>query len=127
MFKTTTLIILIIVSNVANSQSLNLGFLFKPGITITTEYTSPASFNDSSSFRITKYSINTTIPLKTKIGIDLKKLNLKANQIFLTLNGSVRAPYFSNSTITSQHIYTSSIGITSLLAGIKNGNLDLLC
>lgn len=121
MFKTTTLIILIIVSNVAISQSLNLGFLFKPGITIASQYTSPASFNDSSSFGITKYSINSTIPLKTKIGVDLKKLNLKANQIFLTLNSSVRIPNFSNSTIAPQHIYTSSIGITSLFAGIKNG------
>lgn len=124
MNKVTTLILLFLVSSLGYSQSLNLGFLFKPGITAGGEYTHAAPFNnslDSSRFQINKYRLQATIPLKTKIGIDWKKLDLKASQTFLTFNTSIRQPSFTNSTIENQSIYTVSAGITSLSAGLRNG------
>jgi len=121
MFRLITLVSLILVSNLVSSQSLNLGFLFKPGVTLGGEYTAPAALNDSTDFQINKYRAQLTLPLKTKIGVDLKKLDLKASQTFLMFNTSVREPSFTNSLIEKQSIYTISTGITHLTAGIRNG------
>lgn len=121
MIRLTTLLLVLLVSNLSISQSLNLGFLFKPGVTVGGEYTAPASFNDTSEFQISKYRTQLTLPLKTKLGINLKKLDLKMSQTFLTVNTSMRQPNFSNSTLQNQGIYTISTGITHLSAGIRNG------
>lgn len=104
-----------------SAQSLNLGFLFRPGIVVGGEYTGDAAINDTASFGITKYRMQATIPLKTKLGVNLKKLDLKASQTFLTFNSSLRQPTFSNYSFQNQNIYTFSAGITSLTAGIRNG------
>ena len=44
-----------LVSSSGISQSLNLGFLFKPGITVGGEYTPEANFNDTSNIQLNKY------------------------------------------------------------------------
>ena len=123
MNKLSTLLIAILVSMNCYSQSLNLGFLFKSGITVGGEYTGPAAFQnpDTANFQINKYRIQATIPLKTKLGVDLKNLDLKASQTFLTFNTSIRQPTFENINFENQSIYTFSTGITSLSAGIRNG------
>ena len=121
MMKRFITIVIILAPTLGFSQSLNLNFLFKPGVTVGGEYTAPASFNDSSTFQINKYRAQVTLPLKTKLGVDLKKLDLKASQTFFAFNGSLREPNFSNSAIQNQGIYTVSTGVTHLTAGIRNG------
>lgn len=114
-----------------SSQSLNIGFIFKPGFTFGGEYTSPAPINDTSTFQINKFRAQFTLPLKTKIGVKadkndilklkFKKIDIKASQTFFMFNTSVRQPHFENIAFKNQHIYTVSTGITRLSAGIKNG------
>lgn len=102
------------------AQSSYISFLFKPGLNIGTEYTLPAEINDTAKFQISKYRIQFVLPLRTKIGIDFKKLDAKASQLFLTFNTSLRTPdigLFSK----KQPIYTGAVGLTGLSASIRSG------
>lgn len=107
--------------SIGSAQTLNLGFLFRPGFTAGMESTKKSNFNDTSDFGINKYRIQATIPLKTKLTADFKNLKFSARQTFLTLNASTRTPEFSNSVIESQNIHTFSVGITGLRAALFSG------
>lgn len=104
-----------------SAQSLKLGFLFRPGITLGTDYSQAASFRDTSNYSLAKYKLQATIPLGTKVKLNLNKLDLNASQTFLTLNASQRNPGFSNSDIQNQKLITLAAGITRLQVGIRNG------
>jgi len=102
------------------AQSIHVGFLFKPGLSIGTEYTLPAEINDTAKFQISKYRAQLVLPIRTKMGISLKKLDAKASQLFLTFNTSLRRPdigLFNE----KQSIYTIALGLTGLSASIRSG------
>ena len=103
------------------AQNLNLGFLFRPGVTVGGEHTQQSALTDSSTFGLNKYRFQATIPLKTKLNVDFKNLDIKASQTFLTFNASLRTPNFSDNSIENQNIQTYSAGITSLRAGLFSG------
>lgn len=113
---------LLVFSCKATSQSFNFGFLFKPGITVGAEYNPEATFADSGSFSYMKYRTQLTIPLKTKLDVSLKKLDISSSQTFFTFNTSVRDSKigFGNEQFHS-NIYTGSVGITLLKAGLRKG------
>ncbi|MBW8051014.1 MAG: hypothetical protein FVQ77_11890 [Cytophagales bacterium] len=102
------------------AQSIHVGFLFKPGLSIGTEYTLPAEINDTAKFQISKYRAQLVLPIRTKMGISFKKLDAKASQLFLTFNTSLRRPdigLFDE----KQSIYTIALGLTGLSASIRSG------
>ena len=102
------------------AQSISVGFLFKPGLSIGTEYTLPAEINDTAKFQISKYRAQLVLPIRTKMGISLKKLDAKASQLFMTFNTSLRRPdigLFNE----RQSIYTIALGLTGLSASIRSG------
>jgi len=110
------------------SQSFNADFLFKPGITLGSEYLLPSAINDSSDFQLSKYNFQFSQPLKTKFGaegLDLKnfsfkKLDVKASQFFLNYNFSLIQP-----TITGynkyENLYKGGFGFTAITASFKKG------
>lgn len=108
-----------------HSQSFNTGILFNPGITLGTEYIMPSAINDSSDFQLTKYKIQFSQPLKTKVGFDLKdfnfkKMDAKASQLFLNYNFSVSQPSITDNN-SLKNIYNAGIGLTAITASARNG------
>ena len=110
------------------SQSLNVDFLFNPGVTLGTEYLMPSALNDSTDFQITKYNFQFSQPLKTKIGIkgldlknfSFKKLDAKASQLFLNYNLSVIQPNVGDNN-SFETLYKAGFGFTAVTASIKKG------
>jgi hypothetical protein len=106
------------------SQSLQLDFLFSSGLTYSSEFHGAAALNDSVDFNFNKHQLQFVLPLKTKINLDLKKLdfkkmNLSSSQLFLTSKIGLNQSSFSGQ--SSTNIYKASIGITGLNAGLRQG------
>jgi len=112
----------------AFSQSLNVGFLFNPGVTVGTDVFSGAAVNDSVNFQLNKYKGQLVLPLKTKLGVDgltlknfsLKKIDAKASQLFLTFNGGVTQSSLGDDNLF-ENVYDGAIGLTGLYASVKKG------
>jgi hypothetical protein len=110
------------------SQSLNVDFLFNPGITLGTEYLSPSALNDSTDFQLSKYKFQFSQPLKTKVGvkgfdlkkIDFKKMSVKASQLFLDYNLNIIQPNLSSNN-SFETIYRGGLGLTAVTASTKSG------
>jgi hypothetical protein len=110
------------------SQSFNVGFLFNPGATIGGEFLMPSAVNDSVDFEMTKYKIQFSQPLKTKLGIkgltlknfSFKKLDAKASQIFLNYGFSVLQPK-TNIENPFDNLYRGNVGITAITASVRKG------
>ena len=110
------------------SQSFNVNFLFKPGVTVATESVMPSAVNDSIDFQLKKYSFQFSQPLKTKVGIkglslkdfSLKKLDVKGSQLFLNYTFSVIQPKLTNDN-SFENLYKGGIGLTAITASIKKG------
>ncbi len=60
-----------------NAQSLQLDFLFSSGLTLSSELHGAAKVNDSVNFNFNKHQIQFVLPLKTKVNVGLKNLDLK--------------------------------------------------
>ncbi|MCB9360145.1 MAG: hypothetical protein H6587_01310 [Flavobacteriales bacterium] len=106
------------------SQSLQLDFLFSSGLTYSSEFHGAAQVNDSVDFNFNKHQLQFVLPLKTKINLDLKKLdfkkmNLSSSQLFLTSKIGLNQSSFTDK--SSNTIYKASIGITGLNAGLRQG------
>jgi hypothetical protein len=114
-------------ANLSFSQSINTGILFNPGVTLGTEYIMPSAINDSTDFQLTKYNVQFSQPLKTKIGIEgltlkdfsFKKLDAKASQLFLDYTFSVAQPTFTDNNL--KNIYKAGIGLTAVTASARKG------
>ena len=125
---TIALLIYLGIAASAVAQSFNAGFLFNPGITVGTEYLMPAAISDSSDFGSTKYNVQFSQPLKTKIGIkalslkdfSFKKLDAKASQLFLNYSFGVVQPTITDNN-NFENIYKASIGLTAITASIRKG------
>jgi len=110
------------------SQSLNVDFLFNPGITLGTEYIMPSALNDSADFQLTKYNFQFSQPLKTKVGIkgldlknfSFKKLDAKASQLFLNYNVSVIQPNVTDNN-SFETLYKAGFGFTAVTASVRKG------
>ena len=110
------------------AQSLNLDFLFNPGLTGGYEYLAPSSINDSTDFQLSKYNFQFSQPLKTKIGVkgldlknfSFKKLDAKASQFFLNYNLSVIQPTI-NDNATYENLYKGGFGFTAISASVRKG------
>lgn len=110
-----------------HSQSFNTGILFNPGVTLGTEYLMPSAINDSTNFQLTKYKVQFSQPLKTKIGIkgltlkdfNFKKLDAKASQLFLDYTFSVAQPVITDNNL--KNIYKAGIGLTAITASARKG------
>tara|TARA_B100000809_G_scaffold105206_1_gene103718 strand:- start:9412 stop:10359 length:948 start_codon:yes stop_codon:yes gene_type:complete len=119
------LFLVITLVNVGFSQSLNIDFIFNPGIALGTEYLMPSALNDSTDFQLSKYKIQFSQPLKTKVGIDLKGFNFKemdakASQLFLDYNFNVIQPNLTDDNYF-ETIYTGGVGLTAVKASLRNG------
>ncbi|NQX96691.1 MAG: hypothetical protein HRT73_02270, partial [Flavobacteriales bacterium] len=124
------LILLMIVgcSGSSYSQSLNVDFLFNPGITLGTEYIMLSALNDSTDFQLTKYNFQFSQPLKTKVGIkgldlknfSFKKLDAKASQLFLNYNVSVIQPNVTDNN-SFETLYKAGFGFTAVTASVRKG------
>ena len=106
---------------VANSQSLKLGFLFKPGIALGMESMAEAKFSDTSFLSMSNYNGQLTIPLKTKINFRFRESNVKGHQTFLNYNIGIRETVHKESPYETFQTQTHAIGFTSLRAGLKTG------
>jgi uncharacterized protein DUF6268 len=123
-----TLYLLFGVAITAFSQSFNVGFLFNPGVTVGQEYQMPSALNDSTDFQLSKYNVQFSQPLKTKIGIkgltlkdfSFKKLDAKASQLFLNYSFGVIQPSVNNDN-SFETLYKGGVGLTAITASIKNG------
>ncbi len=110
------------------AQSLNVGFLFSPGVTFSTDYLMPSAINDSTDFQLTRYNFQVSQPLKTKIGIkglslkdfSFKKLDAKASQLFLNYGFTVVQPNVDENG-NFETIYKPKIGFTAITASIRKG------
>lgn len=107
------------------AQSFHVDFLFNPGTTFGTDYLFPSAINDSTDFQLIKYKLQFVKPLKTKFGVDLKnfdfkKMDAKANQVFLTSKLNVSQPALSDNNYF-ENIYKGEIGIMAITASIRNG------
>ena len=119
------LFLVITLVHVGFSQSLNVDFLFNPGITTGTEYLMPSALNDSTDFPVSKYKIQFSQPLKTKVGIELKNFNFKemdakTSQLFLDYNFTVIQPNLTEDN-SFETIYTGGVGLTAVTASVRNG------
>lgn len=124
MSKILIIAILVCFGKVTFSQSLQLDFLFSSGLTYSSEFHGASKVNDSVDFNFNKHQLQFVLPLKTKINLDLKKLdfkkmNLSSSQLFLTSRIGFNQSSFSGK--SSNNIYRASIGITGLNAGIRQG------
>lgn len=107
-----------------SAQSLYLDFLFNAGVTYSSEIHAPSRLNDSVDFRFQKHRLNFVLPLKTKIGVDLKnfdfkKMDAKASQLFLTAGVGLNQVAFNE--VKEKSIYRGTIGLTGIKAGIRKG------
>ena len=122
------ILILLGLSMNSYTQSLNVGFLFNPGITLGTDVFANSYLNDSTSFQLNKYKGQLVLPLKTKLGVDgltlknfsLKKIDAKASQIFLTFNGGITQPLLNEDSFF-ENVYDGAVGLTGLYASVKKG------
>jgi hypothetical protein len=124
MSKKIIIAVLICWGKVTFSQSLQLDFLFSSGLTYSSEFHGTAQVNDSVDFNFNKHQLQFVLPLKTKINLDLKKLdfkkmNLSSSQLFLTSKIGLNQSSFTDK--STNNIYKASIGITGLNAGIRQG------
>ncbi len=109
-------------------QSLNLDFLFNPGVTGSYEYLAPSSIDDSTDFQLSKYNFQFSQPLKTKVGIkgldlknfSFKKLDAKASQFFLNYNLRVIQPEVSDNN-QFENLYKAGFGFTAITASFRKG------
>jgi len=111
-----------------SAQSINVDFLFSPGVTLGTEYLMPSAINDSTDFQLSKYNFKYNQPLKTKIGIkglkfkdfSFKKLDAKASQIFLNYSFSIIQPSLTDNN-SYEKLYKVGFGVTAITASIRKG------
>ena len=107
------------------AQSFNVDFLFNSGAILATDYYVPSAIDDSTNFESIQYKFKITQALKTKMGVDLagfnlKKMDVKASQIFLNYGAQVSQPRFSENN-TLENIYRLEAGFTAITASIRNG------
>jgi len=107
------------------SQSININNIFSPGVTFGLDYLSPSALYDSTDFQFVKYKTQFVIPIRTRLGVDLKDFNFKkadakASQIFLTTRFSVAHPSLSENNYF-ENIYKGEIEVTAITASLRNG------
>lgn len=126
-----TILILFLTLGIAESsfsQALSLDFLFNPGVTGGFEYLVPSSINDSTDFQLSKFHLQFSQPLKTKVGVkgldlknfSFKKLDAKASQFFLNYNFSVLQPNITDNN-SYENIYKGGFGFTAITASFRKG------
>lgn len=110
------------------AQSLNLDFLFNPGLTSGYEYLATSGMNDSTDFQLSKYNFQFSQPLKTKLGVkgldlknfSFKKIDVKASQFFLNYNLKMFDPNLTDNS-NYEKIYRAGFGFTAITASLKKG------
>lgn len=124
LYKAIVISILFLAVLQLKAQSLYLDFLFNAGVTYSSEIHAPSTVNDSVNFGFHKHRLNFIVPLKTKLGVELKnldfkKMDAKASQLFLTAGGGFNQVSFDER--NEKGIYRGNIGVTGINAGIRNG------
>jgi len=108
-----------------NSQNISLDFLFSPGLTYNADYMPLTKYNESLNFQLTNQNFQFTLPLKTKIGVDLKNFNFKemdanASQVFLSAGFGLAQPQLDKDNYF-ENIYNGNLGLTGIFASARKG------
>ncbi len=107
------------------AQSLTVDFLFNPGLNIGAEYLAPSTIKDSITFQLSKFNMRYSQPLRTKVGVDFKKLDFKkmdakANQLFLEYQFNAIQPQGTQPN-NFKTIVKGSIGLMAISASLRKG------
>lgn len=102
------------------SQHIGLNWLFQTGFRVGWQAQSPQNFSDSLQFSLQNFHVSAIIPLSGKANLDIKKLDFKAQQTFLTMQAGLRHTQLSQ-VAQKPNLYTLSIGLTHIRASIWNG------
>jgi len=102
------------------SQQIGLNWLFQTGFRAGWQAQSPQNFSDSLQFSLQNFHVSAIIPLSGKVNLDIKKVDLKAQQTFLTMQAGLRQTQFGQ-LAPKPNLYNIGIGFTHIRASIWNG------
>ncbi len=101
------------------AQSFGMSRFFRTGMRLTSYYLPEMNLNDSTTFGIHTMNCAFVIPVGGNLNLNLRELNVKFQQTFLTTNFGMR--FIQTNLIDNQQLYNAALGITHVRASLKNG------
>lgn len=102
------------------AQGIGLNWLFRPGMRFSTSFVPKQNIQDTTYFGFSHFNTSLVIPVAGEVEASLSKLNLKANQTFITANMGSR--FLQTNLLTYQKLaHNFSFGVTHVQADVRNG------